>query len=70
MFRMKSHKVREKKKKKKVSGKNKYQVMTNLDSIIKCRDITLSTKVHLFKAMVFPVVMYACDSWTIKEAEC
>ena len=44
--------------------------MTNLDSILKSRDITLSTKVHLVKAMVFPVVMYGCESWTIKEAEC
>ena len=46
------------------------KVMTNLDSILKNRDITLSTKVHLVKAMVFPVVMYGCDSWTIKKAEC
>ena len=45
------------------------KVMTNLDSILKSRDITLSTKVHLVKAMVFPVVMYGCDSWTIKKAE-
>ena len=44
--------------------------MTNLDSILKCRDITLPTKVHLVKATVFPVVMYRCDSWTIKKAEC
>ena len=44
------------------------KVMTNLDSILKSRDITLSTKVHLVKAMVFPVVMYGCDSWTIKES--
>ena len=43
--------------------------MTNLDSILKRRDITLSTKVHLVKAMVFPVVMYGCESWTIKKAE-
>ena len=43
--------------------------MTNIDSILKSRDITLSTKVHLVKAMVFPVVMYGCDSWTIKKAE-
>ena len=43
--------------------------MTNLDSIFKSRDITLPTKVHLVKAMVFPVVMYGCESWTIKEAE-
>ena len=43
--------------------------MTNLDSILKIRDITLSTKVHLVKAMVFPVVMYECESWTIKKAE-
>ena len=45
------------------------KVMTNLDSILKNRDITLPTKVHLFKAMVFPVVMYGCESWTIKIAE-
>ena len=45
-------------------------VMTNLDSILKSRDITLSTKIHLVKAMVFPVVMYGCESWTIKKAEC
>ena len=45
------------------------KVMTNLDSILKSRDITLSTKVHLLKAMVFPVVMYGCESWTIKKAE-
>ena len=45
------------------------QVMTNLDSILKSRDITLPTKVHLFKAMVFPVVMYGCESWTVKKAE-
>ena len=44
--------------------------MTNLDSILKSRDITLLTKVHLFKAMVFPVVMYGCESWTVKKAEC
>ena len=43
--------------------------MTNLDSIFKSRDITLRTKVHLVKAMVFPVVMYGCDSWTVKKAE-
>ena len=44
--------------------------MTNLDSILKSKDITLSTKVHLVKAMIFPVVMYECESWTIKKAEC
>ena len=44
--------------------------MTNLDSILKSRDITLPTKVHLVKAMVFPVVRYGCESWTIKKAEC
>ena len=44
--------------------------MTNLDSILKIRDITLSTKVHLVKGMVFPVVMYGCVSWTIKKADC
>ena len=43
--------------------------MTNLDSILKSRDITLLTKVHLVKAMVFPVVMYGCESWTVKKAE-
>ena len=48
----------------------KRKVMTNLDSIFKSRDITLSTKVHLVKAMVFPVVMYEYESWTIKKAEC
>ena len=46
------------------------KVMTNLDSILKSRDITLPTKVRLVKAVVFPVVMYACKSWTIKKAEC
>ena len=46
------------------------KAMTNLDSILKSRDITLPTKVHLVKAMVFPVVMYGCDSWTVKKAEC
>ena len=46
------------------------KAMTNLDSILKSRDITLLTKVHLVKAMVFPVVMYGCESWTIKKAEC
>ena len=46
------------------------KVMTNLDSIFKSRDITLSTKLHLFTAMVFPVVMYGCESWTINKAEC
>ena len=45
------------------------KVMTNLDSMLKSRDITLPTKVHLVKAMVFPVVMYECESWTIKKAE-
>ena len=46
------------------------KVMTNLDSVFKIRDITLPTKVHLVKAMVFPVVMYGCESWTVKKAEC
>ena len=46
------------------------KVMTNLDSILKSRDISLLTKVHLAKAIVFPVVMYGCESWTIKKAEC
>ena len=45
------------------------KVMTNLDSLLKSRDITLPTKLHLVKAMVFPVVMYACESWTVKKAE-
>ena len=46
------------------------KAMTNLDSILKTRDITLPTKVHIVKAMVFPVVMYGCEHWTIKKAEC
>ena len=46
------------------------KAMTHLDSILKSRDITLSTKVHLVKAMVFPVVMYGCESWPVKKAEC
>ena len=46
------------------------KVVTNLDSIFKSRDITLLTKVHLVKAMVFPVIMYGCESWTVKKAEC
>ena len=46
------------------------KAVTNLDSIFKSRDITLPTKVHLVKAMVFPVVMYGCESWTVKKAEC
>ena len=46
------------------------KVMTNLDSIFKSRDITFPTKVHLVKAMIFPVVMYGCESWTVKKAEC
>ena len=45
------------------------KVMTNLDSLLKSRDITLPTKVHLVKAMVFPVVMYGCESWTVKKAD-
>ena len=45
------------------------KVMTNIDSMLKSRDMTLSTKVHLVKAMVFPVVMYGCESWTVKKAE-
>ena len=44
--------------------------MTNLDSVLKCRDVTLLTKVHIVKAVFFPVVMYGCESWTIKKAEC
>ena len=46
------------------------KVMTNLDSIFKSRDITLPTKIHLANAMAFPVVMYGCESWTVKKAEC
>ena len=46
------------------------KIVTNLDSIFKSRDITLSTKVYLVKAVVFPVVMYGCESWTVKKAEC
>ena len=46
------------------------KVMTSLDSILKIRDITLPTKVHLVKAMIFPVVMYGCENWTIKKAQC
>ena len=46
------------------------KVMTKLDSILKSRDITLPTKVHLVKAVVFPMVMYGCESWTVKKAEC
>ena len=46
------------------------KVMTNLDSILKSRDITLPAKVHLVKAMVFPVIMYGCESWALKKAEC
>ena len=46
------------------------KVMTNLDSILKSRDITLSAEVHLVKAMVFPIVTYGCESWTVKKAEC
>ena len=46
------------------------KVMTNLESILKSKDITLPTKVHLVKALVFPVVMYGCESWTVKKAEC
>ena len=46
------------------------KAMTNLDSILKSRDITLSTKVHIVKAMVFPIAMYGCERWTIKKAEC
>ena len=46
------------------------KAMTNLDSVLKSRDITLATKVHTVKAMVFPAVMYGCESWTIRKAEC
>ena len=53
-----------------VDGDCSHEIMTNLDSIFKSRDITLPTKVHLVKAMVFPVVMYGCESWTVKKAKC
>ena len=53
-----------------VTNLDQSRSMTNLDSIFKSRDITLPTKVHLVKAMVFPVVMYGCESWTVKKAEC
>ena len=46
------------------------KALTNLDTVLKSRDITLPTKVHIVKAMVFPVVMYGCENWTIKKAEC
>ena len=46
------------------------KVMTNLDSVLKCKDTTLPTEVHIVKTMVFPVVMYGCESWTIRKAEC
>ena len=49
---------------------HRYPVFTNLESVFKSRDITLPTKVHIVKAMVFPVVIYRCESWTIKKAEC
>ena len=48
----------------------KKKAMTNIDSVLKSRDLSLLTKVHIVKAMVFPVVMYGCDSWTINKAEC
>ena len=51
-------------------GNCSHEIMTNLDSILKSRDITFPTKVRLVKAMVFPVVMYGCESWTVKKAEC
>ena len=58
----------------KITGKKclllRRKAMTNLDSILKSRDITLPTKVHIVKAIVFPEVMYGCESWTIKKAEC
>ena len=47
-----------------------WKMMTNLDSVLKSRDITVPTKVHIVKAMVFPVVTYGCESWTVKKAEC
>ena len=52
------------------TGFESMKVMTNLDSIFKSRDITLATKVHLVKAMVFPVVIYGCERWMVKKAEC
>ena len=54
----------------KITADGGRKVMTNLDSILKSRDITLPAKVHLVNAMVFPVVMYGCESWTMKKAEC
>ena len=54
----------------KLKGDSSLDAMTNLDSILKSRDITLPTKIRLVKAMVFPVVMYGCESWTIKKTEC
>ena len=67
-----SHEIKRRKKKKKKKRRLLLgrKVMTNLDSILKSRDITLPTKIHLVKAMVFPVVMYGCESWTVKKAEC
>ena len=53
-----------------LGGGKKKNAMTNLDSILKSRDITLPTKVQLVKALIFPVVMYGCENWTIKKAEC
>ena len=50
--------------------KDSYSLEENLDSVLKSRDITLLTKVHIVKAVVFPVVMYGCESWTLKKAEC
>ena len=54
----------------KLKGDSSLDAMTNLDSILKSRDIILLTEVHIVKAMVFPVVMYGCESWSIKKAEC
>ena len=66
-MKLKDAKKKKKKKRRLLLGR---KVMTNLDSIFKSRDITLPTKIHLVKAMVFPVVMYGCKSWTVKKAEC
>ena len=65
-----SHKIKQTSKQTKKYLLLGRKVMTNLDSILKSRDITLPTKVHLIKAMVFPVVMYGCESWTIMKSEC
>ena len=64
-----THEIKKKKQKPKPKKKKKCPLEENLDSILKSRDITLPTKVFLVKGMVFPVVMYGCESWTVKKAE-